>query len=54
MLVILILLVVAADLVGPGGQFRERDGADRHLVGQVGGIDPRRKIKMLVSSRPCR
>src|SRR5580693_1067316 len=41
MLVVLVLLVVAADLVGPGGQFRERDGADRYLVGQLAGIDPR-------------
>jgi hypothetical protein len=57
MLVVLVLLVVAADLVRARGQFREGHGADRHLMGRFGGFDPPaqdQSIKMLVWSTPCR
>jgi hypothetical protein len=39
-LVIGVLLVVAADFMRPSGQFRQGDGADRHLIGLLGRVDP--------------
>jgi hypothetical protein len=39
-LVVHVLLVVGADLVRAGGQLGEGDGADRHLLGQLGRVDP--------------
>jgi hypothetical protein len=39
-LVVHVLLAVATDFVRAGGQFRQRHGTDRHLVGQLTGIDP--------------
>jgi hypothetical protein len=38
-LVIGVLPVVAADLMRPSGQLRQRDGADRHLIGQFGRVE---------------
>ena len=40
MLVISVLLVVAAHLVRASRQLRQRYGADRHLIGQLSGVDP--------------
>jgi hypothetical protein len=40
MLVIQVLLVIAAHLMRAGRQLGEGNGADRHLVGELGGIDP--------------
>jgi hypothetical protein len=39
-LVVHVLHAVAADLIRTGGQLRQSDGADRHLIGQLAGIDP--------------
>src|ERR1700734_1520155 len=39
-LVVGVLIFVTADLMRAGRQFRERDGADCHLIGKLPRIDP--------------